>query len=172
MAEQLVLVNILRHFERTETLEILRDTAFVIDGPLAIFGMPAWLKTYVGNEIARIHNNCQQRGDPGILLMGVEKSGDFLEHLKMLDWEPGEGPGSNLPNCTAFAPDLKLRTPAHKATAGKRQTVWAGYLLRAQSVVQEQSGTAYGCYDASRQLLKVMTQIALASVRSHESEKP
>ena len=107
VAEQLVLVNILRHFERTETLEILRDTAFVMDGPLAIFGMPAWLKTYVGNEIARIHNNCQQRGDPGILLMGVEKSGDFLEHLKMLDWEPGAGSGSNLPNGTAYAPDLK-----------------------------------------------------------------
>lgn len=107
VAEHLVLINILRHFERTNTLEILYDTAFVMDGPLAIFGMPAWLKTYVGNEIARIHNKCLVRGYPGLLLMGVEKSGDFLEHLRMLDWEPGEGPSSNLPNGTALAPDKK-----------------------------------------------------------------
>ena len=104
VAEHLVLINILRHFERTDTLEFLGDTAFVIDGPLAIFGMPAWLKTYVGNEIARIHNKCVGLGHPGLLVLGVEKTGDFLDHLRMLDWEPGGGPGSNLPNGAALAP--------------------------------------------------------------------
>ena len=104
--EHLALVNILRYFDRTNRLGVLRDTAFIMDGPLALFGMPAWLKSYIEVEIARLHRKAQQQGDPGILLMGIEKSGQFLEHLNELDWKEKEGPRQRLPNCTALAPDL------------------------------------------------------------------
>ena len=104
--EHLALVNILRYFDRTNRLGVLRDTAFIMDGPLALFGMPAWLKSYIEAEIARLHQKAQQQGDPGILLMGIEKSGQFLEHLNELDWKEKEGPRQRLLNCTALAPDL------------------------------------------------------------------
>lgn len=106
VVEHLALVNILRYFERTERWNVFRTTAFIMDGPLAIFGMPAWLKTYVQDEIARLHSKCLAEGGPGILLFGVEKSGQFLDHLKALDWSEQEGPGQRLAASTALAPDL------------------------------------------------------------------
>ena len=104
--EHLTLVNILRYFERTKSLGVFRDTAFIMDGPLAIFGMPAWLKDYIEPEIARLHDKSQKRGDPGILLLGIEKSGQFLDHLKELDWMENEGPRQRLPNGAALVPDI------------------------------------------------------------------
>ena len=104
--EHLMMVNILRYFERTDSLGVFRDTAFIMDGPLAIFGMPAWLKYYIEVEIARLHKKAQEQGGPGVLLMGIEKSGQFLDHLNELDWVENEGPRQRLPNCTALAPDI------------------------------------------------------------------
>ena len=104
--EHLMMVNILRYFERTDSLSVFRDTSFILDGPLAIFGMPAWLKYYIEVEIARLHKKAQEQGGPGVLLMGIEKSGQFLDHLNELDWVENEGPRQRLPNCTALAPDI------------------------------------------------------------------
>lgn len=106
VVEHLILVNILRYFEQTDSLGVFRDTAFIVDGPLAIFGMPAWLKDYIESEIARIHGKSQERGDPGILLLGIEKSGQFMDHLGELDWMKGEGPRQRLPNGTVLVPDI------------------------------------------------------------------
>ena len=104
--EHLTLVNVLRYFERTDSLGVFRDTAFIMDGPLAIFGMPAWLKDYIELEIARLHNKALGQGDPGILLLGIEKSGQFLDHLGELDWIEEQGPRQRLPNGTALVPDI------------------------------------------------------------------
>ena len=105
--EHLSLVNILRYFEKIDIWEVFHDTAFIMDGPLALFGMTAWLQAHVRKEITRLHAEAIKRGGPGILLMGVEKSGHFLEHLKRLDWVQGEGPGQRLSNRTALAPNCK-----------------------------------------------------------------
>ena len=102
--EHLLLVNIMRYFYRNKPLRWFDEIAFVMDGPLAIFGMPAWLKDYIRAEVARIHNNLINRGHAGLLLMGIEKSGEFLEHLDELDWQSSDGPRQRLPNQTAFAP--------------------------------------------------------------------
>lgn len=112
VVEHLALVNILRYFERTEGWDVLNTTGFILDGPLAIFGMPAWLKVYVQREIARLHRNAMGSGGPGILLMGVEKSGDFLDHLRALDWEAERGERGAIENGSAFAPD-KAYTHRH-----------------------------------------------------------
>lgn len=106
VVEHLALVNILRYFERTDGMDILRTTGFVLDGPLAIFGMPAWLKSHVEREIARLHQLAVEGGGAGILLMGVEKSGQFLDHLRDLDWESEKGEKGAIENGAAFAPDL------------------------------------------------------------------
>ena len=107
VVEHLALVNILRYFEKTGGMDILRTTGFVLDGQLAIFGMPAWLKSHVQQEIARLHQLALDSGGPGILLMGVEKSGQFLDHLRALDWESEKGEKGAIENGTAFAPDLE-----------------------------------------------------------------
>ena len=104
--EHLTLINILRYFERTDSLGVFRDTAFIMDGPLALFGMSAWLKVYIEREISRLHEKALQQGGAGLLVMGVEKSGQFINHLIELDWLTGEGPNQRLENSTALAPNL------------------------------------------------------------------
>ena len=119
--ETLVLLNVLRYFERTDSLNFFRTTAFILDGPLAVFGLPAWLKPYVEQEIARLNAKTFEQTGSNILLFGVEKSGPFLDHLKDLDWQESQGPGHRLASQTAFAPDLAyihrhivLRDPSAK----------------------------------------------------------
>ncbi|MXX87301.1 MAG: hypothetical protein F4Y71_12685 [Acidobacteria bacterium] len=104
VTEHLALVNILRYCEKAGNPDFIRDTAFIMDGPLALFGMSAWLHEWIGREVRRIHTRYVDANHPGVLLVGVEKTGQFLEHLKQLDWSELDGPGTAIPNGTALAP--------------------------------------------------------------------
>ena len=107
VTEHLLLMNILRYFYQHGNLAIFDDIAFVMDGPLAIFGMPAWFKQYIQDEIARIHNALIEQGRPGLLIMGIEKTGEFLDHFQELDWLPSEGPRQRLSNGDTLVPTTK-----------------------------------------------------------------
>ena len=104
VTEHLLMVNILRYFHQNHPPQWFDEIAFVMDGPLAIFGMPAWLKEHIQTEIAYIHNNLIEQGHAGLLLMGMEKTGEFLDHLEELDWHRSQGPRQRLQNSTALAP--------------------------------------------------------------------
>ena len=115
------MVNIIRFFERRNWWNAFRNTAFVMDGPLAIFGMPAWLKRHVQGEVNRLHEQAIARGGVGVMLFGVEKSGMFLEHLQALDRSDRDGPRARLEPGLALAPDreythrhIALRPPDAK----------------------------------------------------------
>ena len=105
VVEHLAMVNIMRFFEKRGLWNAFRTTAFVMDGPLAIFGMPAWLKSHIQDEVTRLHGQALEHGGPGVLLFGVEKSGMFLDHLKALDQSDDEGPRARVKSMTALAPD-------------------------------------------------------------------
>ena len=122
VVEHLAVVNIMRFFERRGWWNAFHTTAFVMDGPLAIFGMPAWLKHHIEGEVSRLHEQSLAREGIGVMLFGVEKSGMFLEHLKALDQSDHEGPRARLEPGLALAPDRKythrhiaLRPPDAKA---------------------------------------------------------
>ena len=104
VTEHLLMVNIIRYFQQKLPPSCFDRTAFVMDGPLAIFGMPAWLKDHVQAEVARIHTELMRAGRPGLLLMGIEKTGQFTEHLEELDWRETEGQRQRLANGTALVP--------------------------------------------------------------------
>ncbi|MCY4653253.1 MAG: hypothetical protein OXC95_08825 [Dehalococcoidia bacterium] len=104
VTEHLLLVNILRYFYQNSNPAIFDDIAFIMDGPLAIFGMPAWVKQYIQDEIARIHSGLIEQGRPGLLVMGIEKTGEFLDHFQELDWLPYEGPRQRLGNGAILVP--------------------------------------------------------------------
>ena len=104
VTEQLTLANILRYCEQAGNPEFIRDTAFIMDGPLAVFGSAAWLHAWMQREVERIHSGHTAAGYPGILLLGIEKTGHFIEHLNRIDWSDHHGPKQALPNATAFAP--------------------------------------------------------------------
>lgn len=134
VTEQLTLANILRYCEQAGNPAFIRDTAFILDGPLAVFGSSAWLHTWMRHEIERIHEQRTSDSDPGILLMGVEKTGHFMEHLNQLDWSNRDGPRQVIQNSTALAPtgEYTNRHILHRPPGAKdfgRQTYYGRKVL-------------------------------------------
>ena len=106
VVEHLSMVNLIRWFERHDRFDVLDGIGFIMDGPLAIFGMAAWLKKHIQDELARLHRLSLQKGGAGVLLLGVEKQGMFMDHLEALDWSAGHGERGRLQPGTVMAPDV------------------------------------------------------------------
>lgn len=91
--ERLWLLHALRAFERRgpEWLAVLGRMAFVVDGPLAFYGTPAWLSSPVRRELARINaaQRCLTKRD--MMIIGIEKTGAFANHFEMLDVRGEDG---------------------------------------------------------------------------------
>ncbi len=92
--ERLWLIHILRVFEAQQLLSVLKRIAIVVDGPLAVYGQPAWLSGAIYKELARINEAVKAAtGGLDILLLGIEKSGQFVEHVNSLDKNEDGSPG-------------------------------------------------------------------------------
>lgn len=98
--EKLWFVHILRSFEQKNMLHFLHKIAFVIDGPLAVFGTASWLTKVINEEIKRI--NIEQRKFSGqdLIILGIEKTGAFVNHFESIDTNSG-GIKGNFPRRTA-----------------------------------------------------------------------
>lgn len=94
--ERLLVVHVLRTMEQKQWLSTLQRLAIVLDGPLAVFGHPAWLAAAIRQEISRINARARSIGGTDILLLGIEKGGAFAEHLAQLDQE-ASGRGGKIP---------------------------------------------------------------------------
>lgn len=91
--ERLWLVHVLRAFERRgdRWLAVLGRMAFVVDGPLAFYGTPAWLSTPVRGELARINAAQRRMTNRDMMIIGIEKTGAFANHFEMLDVRRDDG---------------------------------------------------------------------------------
>jgi hypothetical protein len=83
--ERILVVHLLRSFERRGWLRRLGRLLFVIDGPLAVFGHPAWLSAAIKAELQRLNSLAEADGSGPLLILGVEKSGAFVTHFEELD---------------------------------------------------------------------------------------
>ena len=84
--ERILVIHILRWFEQKNLLYLLKDIAFVVDGPLAIFGHPAGLLIPITKEIRRINEEIKKKTNGiGILMIGVEKTGFSVNHFERID---------------------------------------------------------------------------------------
>ncbi len=123
--EVLALVNILRFFEHPERIHYLRDCAFVLDGPLAVFGQPAWLAPLIRKEIIRISGKVRAATGRDLLVIGVEKTGQYVTHFDDLDWDHEKGPRSKFDPGTSIIPNAKyinrniVFRPENSKTSGK-----------------------------------------------------
>lgn len=104
--EILSLLNVLRFYATKDRVEWFRDCAFVLDGPLGIFGQPAWLLPYVKNELRNINDFVRKEINTDIVVFGIEKSGKFAQHFEDIDWTEKDGPRSNFPRQTLITPSL------------------------------------------------------------------
>jgi hypothetical protein len=89
--EQLVVVNIIRTLLRLRP-STLREILLIKDGPLAFFGMTAPLRTPMLELMGFLSE--KDSGKPLLCLVGLEKSGAFVEHSMLI--EPKLKPGHYL----------------------------------------------------------------------------
>jgi hypothetical protein len=95
--ERVLLVHLLRCLERRGWLHRLPKLAFFVDGPLAVFGNPAWLSAAISSELKRLNALVREQSGHDMLIVGIEKSGTFVAHFDEIDRT--EEPGAEL-----FAP--------------------------------------------------------------------
>ncbi len=100
--ERIWVIHILRTLEQKGWLSSLQRLAVVIDGPLAIFGHPAWLSHAINDELSRLNREGKKYTDGlDMLMIGVEKSGAFVDHFASLD-QDARGGTNVLPGETAL----------------------------------------------------------------------
>jgi hypothetical protein len=93
--ERVWILHILRTLEAKTWLSSLRRLAIVLDGPLAVFGHPAWLSQAIHQELYRLNGVVRRAtGGQDLLLVGVEKGGMFAEHFDQLDQADENGTGT------------------------------------------------------------------------------
>lgn len=93
--ERIWVIHILRTLEHKGWLSTLRRLAVVLDGPLAVFGHPAWLSQAIHRELVRLNRAAKVATDGlDLLMLGIEKSGAFVDHLADLDRNVQGGEGA------------------------------------------------------------------------------
>lgn len=90
LMEHLTLLNYLRYIEMLAKddpsyWQAFTITGFILDGPLAIFGHAAWLSERVVLELQRLNARVVKHTGQDMLILGIEKSGQFFDHWLHLD---------------------------------------------------------------------------------------
>lgn len=99
--ERLWLVHLLRAFEKKNWLQTLKNVAFVLDGSLAVYSVSAWLVKFIEKEIRRINELQKKLTNTDLMIIGLEKSGRFVEHFNEIDIS-SEGKHDKVPNNSVF----------------------------------------------------------------------
>jgi NurA domain len=118
--ERVLLVHLLRCLERRGWLHRLPKLAFFVDGPLAVFGHPAWLSAAISAELMRLNTFVREQSGHDMLVVGIEKSGTFVDHFDELD--KTEEPGAELfpPRSFLMPSDQYIKSRIIFSTSSKR----------------------------------------------------
>ncbi len=66
-------------------LDQLGRLVFVLDGPLGVFGPPAWLSAAISAELKDINELYRKKSGTDLLILGIEKTGTFVTHFDQID---------------------------------------------------------------------------------------
>ena len=103
--EHVLLIHLLRAFERRGLLAHLHRLAFFMDGPLAVFGTPAWLSAAISSELKRLNAKVHQHTGRDLIIVGVEKTGAFVTHFDEVDLADTSGQDRFGPRTYLFPTD-------------------------------------------------------------------
>jgi len=98
--ERIWIVHILRTLRTQKWLTSLKRIAILIDGPLAVFGQPAWISQAISKELFALNKDVYGATGMDLILMGIEKTGEFINHFEQLD-QTDEGGQGKFPKQTA-----------------------------------------------------------------------
>jgi hypothetical protein len=88
--EHLLPIHFIRRLSEG-TLSSLSRTAFFIDGPMAVFGVSAWLHASIMRYIAEVNERLNKKNFPDLLMIGLQKTGQLVDHVNLIDRHiPGE----------------------------------------------------------------------------------
>jgi hypothetical protein len=90
MLEQLVLVHLIRNICNLKE-SLLRQILFIKDGPLAFFGLVSPLYKPMRELAAFLLGEPRGSGGPTLHLVGLEKSGAFVEHAASIQGQVSPG---------------------------------------------------------------------------------
>jgi hypothetical protein len=82
--EHLILATMVRMLAHYQP-KTLSNIAFMVDGPLAIFGQPASLSFSLTSFYCKIFNQLAEKGYQPPLIIGLQKNGLVMEHAKMIE---------------------------------------------------------------------------------------
>ncbi|GJM17697.1 MAG: nuclease [Thermodesulfobacteriota bacterium] len=100
--KRIQLIHLLRSFEQKPgAFSALKRIAFFIEGTLAVFSASSWLAKSFRTELERLNQKVKEDFKQDLLIMGVERSGNFVNHFEDIDTKVS-GEKDNFPNQSAF----------------------------------------------------------------------
>ncbi|MDA7980911.1 MAG: hypothetical protein MPJ50_19325 [Pirellulales bacterium] len=118
--ERLLLIHILRCFEKQEILDRVGRLAFFLDGPLAQFGPPAWLSAAIGLELKRLNAIVHAKTGNDLLVLGIEKTGNFVTHFEEIDQTENPGEARFAPRSYMLLTDKYIKERIAYSESDKR----------------------------------------------------
>lgn len=164
--ERVLLIHLLRAFERRGFLSQAHRLAFFVDGPLALFGHPAWLSAAISAELQRINAEVRKLTGRDLIIAGIEKTGTFVTHFDELDRteEPGQalfGPGEYFLPTDSYIKKRIIYSDSpkrygvdtyfgrkffYKTSSGARIVASIPFLDAAQDTLASEDASLYACF--------------------------
>jgi hypothetical protein len=86
IVEHMLPIHYIRHVREVGlSRQLLSGTAFFVDGPLAVFGNGAWLHGSIMRYLHETNADLQERGNAPVLMIGLQKTGQVVEHMALID---------------------------------------------------------------------------------------
>jgi len=82
--EQLIPLHYMRYFFKNAPL-LLSGIAFFVDGPLAVFGAPAWLHRSIMIFLQEVNRKLAKNGQLPLTIIGLQKTGQVVDHVNLID---------------------------------------------------------------------------------------
>lgn len=79
VTERITLINLLRNIVNNNIEELIEKACFIVDGALAVYSHASWLSQAINKELADIKHQYP------VLVLGVEKTGNFVDHFKTVN---------------------------------------------------------------------------------------
>lgn len=100
--KKLQLIHLLRSFEQKNGwFKTLKNIAFFMEGTLAVFSSSSWLAKCFRIELERINTKVKEDCGQDLLIMGVERTGNFINHFEDIDTQK-DGRDDNFPHQSVF----------------------------------------------------------------------
>lgn len=100
--KKIQLIHLLRSFEQKEDwFGTLGHIAFFLEGTLAVFSASSWLAKCFRIELERINSKVKEHSGLDLLILGVERTGNFVNHFTDIDTKK-DGGDDNFPNQSVF----------------------------------------------------------------------